>query len=354
MGTATAPSDSRLPTVDKGGSRPTLQQRRGWVRFRRNHLAIISAWFLVWCLLSIAVAMPFAVSWFDVQDLEQAVRHPPTATPIGTQAAFAEQLRENPVGAWFRWAESAAYRVSGWMGYDALGRSLWYRAMLGWLVRLGIGLAAATIAVTFGTFWGAAAALVGGGTDTLMMRVVDVLYGLPYVLLVILLKVGLEEPLRSLLGNRAELANIVILFVAIGSVSWLTPARVVRGQVLSLTRQAFVEAARAGGAGNLRILWRHLLPNVVGPVLVCATLVVPQAILQESFLSFLGIGVRAPMPSLGRLAADGVQAVNTFVGFWWLITFPCVILVATLVALNFVGDGLRDAFDPKSSVAPMV
>jgi len=116
----------------------------------------------------------------------------------------------------------------------------------------------------------------------------------------------------------------------------------------------FVEAARAGGAGTLRILWRHLLPNLVGPVVVCATLVVPQAILQESFLSFLGIGVRAPIPSLGRLAADGVQAVNTFVGFWWLITFPCVLLVATLLALNFLGDGLRDALDPKSSQAPIV
>jgi len=329
-------------------------RRRVWARFRRNRLARASAWFLALCLLLILASMPFALSWFDMQGLENAVRHPPVVTPVADADAFSGQLRQNPLGRWFTWAEPAAHYVAGWMGYDALGRSLLYRCMLGWLVSLGIGLAAACFAVVFGTFWGAVAALAGGRTDTLMMRVVDMFYGLPYVLLVILLKVGLEGPLRSLLGDRAELANVVILFAAIGAVSWLTPARVVRGQVLSLAQQVFVEAARAGGAGTLRILWRHLLPNLVGPVVVCATLVVPQAILQESFLSFLGIGVRAPIPSLGRLAADGVQAVNTFVGFWWLITFPCVLLVATLLALNFLGDGLRDALDPKSSQAPIV
>lgn len=131
-------------------------------------------------------------------------------------------------------------------------------------------------------------------------------------------------------------------------------ARVIRGQVLSLRERAFVEAARACGAGPLRVFVRHLLPNLVGPIVVYSTLVIPQAIMQESFLSFLGIGVQQPIPSLGRLAADGVEAVNTFVGFWWLIVFPCGILVLTLLALNFVGDGLRDALDPQSRASPMI
>jgi len=126
-------------------------------------------------------------------------------------------------------------------------------------------------------------------------------------------------------------------------------ARVVRGQVLSLKSQPFIEAARAAGAGQTRILLRHIAPHLVGPMTVYATLVVPQAILQESFLSYLGIGIRQPLPSLGRLAADGVQAVNTFVSFWWLLVVPCAALVITLLALNFIGDGLREAFDPKAS-----
>jgi ABC-type dipeptide/oligopeptide/nickel transport system permease subunit len=151
------------------------------------------------------------------------------------------------------------------------------------------------------------------------------------------------------MGRNSRAAQIVILFLAIGSISWLTMARVVRGQVLSLRNRPFVEAARAIGARPARIVWRHLIPNTVGTVLVYATLIVPQAILQESFLSFLGIGIQQPMPSLGRLAADGVYAVNSFVSYWWLLVFPCGLLVSTLLALNLIGDGLRDAVDPKSS-----
>jgi ABC-type dipeptide/oligopeptide/nickel transport system permease subunit len=240
------------------------------------------------------------------------------------------------------------------MGHDDLGRSLFYRVWPGLLVSLSIGLAAAAMAVVIGTAWGSIAALAGGRVDTAMMRVVDVLYGLPYILMVILLKVGLTRPLTALFGGHTKSADIVILFIAIGGVSWLTMARVVRGQVLSLRAQPFVEAARAAGARPVRILWRHVLPNLIGPVVVYATLVVPQAILQESFLSFLGIGVQQPTPSLGRLAADGVQAVNTYVGYWWLIVFPCALLVMILLALNFLGDSLRDAFDPKSSAVSLV
>lgn len=341
------PNTESLVTAGSPGS-------RGWRRFHRNRPAAFSAAFLLAASVGLCLALPFSGSWFDVQGLEQAVRHPPSYLPSGEYTRFADQLQMSRMGRPLAWAGPAAYRAAGWMGYDALGRSLFYRCLLGWLVSLGVGLAAAATAVVLGTAWGCVAAYVGGRTDAVMMRIVDVLYGLPYVLLVILLGIGLERPVQNLLGAQSRWSHVLILFVAIGSVSWLTMARVVRGQVLSLRSQAFVEAARAAGIRPLRILWRHILPNLVGPVAVYATLLVPQAILQESFLSFLGLGVRAPIPSLGRLAAEGVQAVNTFVSFWWMITFPCVILVATLLALNFWGDGLRDAFDPKSSAASLV
>jgi len=172
--------------------------------------------------------------------------------------------------------------------------------------------------------------------------------------MVILMKVAITRPLTILLDGHAMLAQLVILIVAIGGVSWLTLARVVRGQVLSLRTQPFVEAAQANGASALYLLRRHILPNVAGPIVIYATLVIPQAILQESFLSFLGIGVQQPIPSLGRLAADGIEAVNAYVGFWWLIAYPFGALVVTLTALNFIGDGLRDAIDPKSTQATLI
>jgi ABC-type dipeptide/oligopeptide/nickel transport system permease subunit len=176
---------------------------------------------------------------------------------------------------------------------------------------------------------------------------VDVLYGLPFILLVILLKVALETPLQRAMGD-SRLAGILVLLVAIGANSWLTMARIVRGQVLSLKQRAFVEAARAYGAGGFRILRCHLLPNLVGPIVVYGSLIVPQAILGESFLSFMGIGIQRPIPTWGSLVAEGLQAVNTVVNYWWLIVVPCLLLSLTLLAANFVGEGLRDAFDPRS------
>jgi oligopeptide transport system permease protein len=181
---------------------------------------------------------------------------------------------------------------------------------------------------------------VGRGTDTVMMRIVDVLYGLPYVLLVILLLV--------LFAEQTTVVRMAALFLAIGAVSWLTMARIVRGQVLSLREAEFVQAARALGARPGRIIFRQMLPNLTGPILVCATLTVPLAILQESFLSFLGLGVPPPLASWGTLAAGAVEALNPIQTYWWLLVFPCAMLGGTLLALNFVGDGLRDAFDPRS------
>ncbi len=295
------------------------------------------------------------------------------------------------------------------LGTDLLGRDLLARCAAGGGISLAIGLCAALISVVIGTLYGAVAGYVGGRVDGVMMRIVDILYGLPYILLVVLLAVASDAVLDEYISKsrareawigeqaalvlkerqqphdtaavrkalatepalRAELAaradtepslrrgevsetartvyDVVTLLVAIGGVSWLTMARVIRGQVLSLKNQPFVEAARAVGCGRRRIFLRHLLPNLLGPIIVYATLTVPQAILQESFLSFLGIGVKPPLPSWGNLAADGLDQLNLVQSHWWLLLFPCLLLGSTLLALNFVGEGLREAFDPRRS-----
>lgn len=304
-------------------------------------LTKVAAAFVGLSILASAATLPFSLAWYNVQEFDRAVRQPPSWAPTLPLEVYSP----NAGGA----LAPVAHRATSWLGHDDLGRSLLYRLLPGFLVSLGIGGAAATMAMLIGVLWGATAALLGGRADQLMMRIVDVLYGLPYILMVILLKVALSKPLTSLLGGYTRAADLVVLLVAIGGVSWLTMARVIRGQVLSLRSMTFIEAARAAGASHARILTRHLIPNLIGPMAVYATLAVPQAIVQESFLSFLGIGVQAPTPSLGRLAADGVHAVNTFVDFWWLLAFPCGTLVLTLLALNFIGDGLRDRFDAMSA-----
>lgn len=245
------------------------------------------------------------------------------------------------------------------LGTDLFGRSLMWRCLLGGAISLGIGGCAAMIAVGIGVTWGATAGYLGGRVDSFMMRIVDVLYGLPYILLVVLMDLALEPFVnRGLVGlgfndsSASGLAGIVTLLVAIGGVSWLTMARVIRGQVLSLRSQPFMEAARATGTGHVRTLLIHLLPNLIGPIVVYATLTVPQAILQESFLSFLGIGVQAPIPSWGNLASDGLPqlhrlGMNAGAVEWWLLLFPCLLLGLTLMALNFLGDALRNRLDPK-------
>jgi ABC-type dipeptide/oligopeptide/nickel transport system permease subunit len=318
------------------------------LRSRGRLVARISALWVGLLLVTSIGTLPLSLRWYNVQELDAAVRHAPSPQAV---VAY-ERYDMGPRG--LKPAARIAHRAVSWFGHDDLGRSLLYRVLPGALVSLAMGLAAAAMAVGIGTTWGAAAALIGGRLDFIMMRIVDVLYGLPYILMVILLKVGLTRPLTVLFGGHTRGADLVVLLLAIGGVSWLTMARVIRGQVLSLRSQPFVEASRAAGAGAFHIFRRHLLPNLVGPIAVYATLVVPQAMLQESFLSYLGIGIQQPTPSLGRLAADGVEAVNTFVGYWWLIVFPCAILVLTLLALNFIGDALRDAYDPKSNAVMLV
>ena len=249
------------------------------------------------------------------------------------------------------------------LGTDVLGRSLLWRCLLGGAISLGVGASAAVIAVAIGVLWGAIAGLAGGFTDALMMRIVDVLYGLPYILLVVLLDLALSPAVEQMLrwslpmgtaDSAASLADVVTLLVAIGGLSWLTMARVIRGQVLSLRAQPFVEAARASGVATSGILCRHLLPNLMGPIVVYATLTIPTAILAESTLSFLGIGVQAPLPSWGNLASEGISELHalSLPGAnlkWWLIIWPCVLLGLTLLALNLSGDRLREKLDPRST-----
>jgi oligopeptide transport system permease protein len=243
-----------------------------------------------------------------------------------------------------------------WMGYDTLGRSILARSLFGGTISLSVGIAAATIAVFLGVMVGLFAGYRGGWVDSALMRFVDIMYGLPYILLVILFKIAFEPKLIQLfkwmeIRSAAELANGVVLFAAIGLVSWLTMARVVRGQVLSLRSLPYIEACRAMGLKERRIFARHILPNLIGPITVYATLTVPSAILQESFLSFLGVGVNPPLATWGSLASEGVEQLTPLKFYWWMLLFPCALLAVTLLSLNFLGDGLRDVFDPKKEAA---
>ena len=218
-----------------------------------------------------------------------------------------------------------------WLGSDQKGRDLLARLLFGARVSLAIALLATLISVLIGVSYGALSGWLGGRWDELMMRIVDVLYGLPFLFLVILLLV---------VAGRST----VNLFVALGAVSWLSMARIVRGQVLSLRRRPFVEAAVAMGVGQARILWRHILPNALGPIVVYATLSVPAVIIEEAFLSFLGLGVQPPAASWGTLISEGARLMAQHP---WLILYPGTLLTLTLFALHFVGDGLRDAVDPR-------
>jgi oligopeptide transport system permease protein len=217
------------------------------------------------------------------------------------------------------------------IGTDALGRDLLARLLMGLRVSLAIGLVATLVSLVIGVAWGAVAGFVGGRLDEAMMRIVDVLYSLPFIFFVILLMVTFGS-------------NIVLIFVAIGAVEWLTMSRIVRGQTLTLKHKEFVEAARAAGLSQSAIIGRHIVPNLLGPVVVYVTLTIPAVILAESFLSFLGLGVQPPSASLGTLIAHGAQDMELAP---WLLVFPSLVMVVTLMSFNFIGDGLRDAIDPK-------
>ena len=218
-----------------------------------------------------------------------------------------------------------------WLGSDLFGRDLLTRILYGSRISLAVGFIASFVALIIGVSWGAVAGYLGGRIDVLMMRTVDVLYALPFTIFIILLMV--------VFGN-----NIILLFLAIGAVEWLTMARIVRGQVLHVKQQGFVEAAVSLGLSRFQIITRHVLPNVLGPVIVYTTLTIPNVILLESFLSFLGLGIQPPQSSWGLLISYGVETMEEYP---WLLIFPAVILSLTLFSLNFLGDGLRDALSER-------
>jgi oligopeptide transport system permease protein len=298
------------------------------------------------CIATLPLTLNPNSSLFYDRQQSDVVRFPPLSAPVPGAAVGSDQKQRD-------------WRPIAWAGYDALGRSIFARCLLGGTISLAVGLAAATISVVLGVSVGLIAGYRGGWTDSGLMRTVDVLYGLPYVLMVVLFKIAFETPLTKLLDHKplnewfgpAPAANVIVMFLAIGLVSWLTMARVVRGQVLSIRSQPYIEACRAMGLPQWRIFLRHILPNLVGPITVYATLTVPSAILQESFLSFLGVGVSPPLPTWGSLASDGVAALSPVRLYWWMLVFPCILLVVTLLSLNFMGDGLRDIFDPKREAA---
>ncbi|MBI5690888.1 MAG: ABC transporter permease [Verrucomicrobia bacterium] len=282
-----------------------------WLRLRKNRLAVFGLWSLALVTLA-CVAGP----WFSPYGYEE------------------QQLDLGASGPGLR----------HWLGTDTLGRDLLVRLLTGGRVSLAVGLAATFVALTIGVVYGAVAGFVGGKRDAFLMRVVDIMYSLPFAIFVILLMVMSEEIAKRF--NFGPSWRLVLLFVAIGAVEWLTMARIVRSQVMAVKKMEFIEAARSLGYGRRRIIFRHILPNILGPVIVYTTLTIPAVMLLEAFLSFLGLGVQPPMSSWGVLIKDGAEKMEEFP---WLLIFPAGIFSLTLFSLNFLGDGLRDALDVRSS-----
>ncbi len=269
-------------------------------RLKKNKLAVISGFILI-ALIVLAIFAPWiAPHSYSYQNLELGA--------VGPSSTY-------------------------WLGTDTLGRDQFSRILYGARVSLLVGFVATAVALVIGVSWGIVAGFFGGKIDSTMMRIVDILYGLPFIIFIVLLMV--------IFGR-----NIWLLFLAIGAVEWLTMARIVRGQVLTLKNQEFVLAAQAMGIRNLSLFFRHILPNILGTIAVYATLTIPQVMLLEAFLSFLGLGVQPPMSSWGTLIRYGVESMEEYP---WMLIFPGLIFTITLFCLNFFGDGLRDAIDPRSS-----
>jgi oligopeptide transport system permease protein len=301
--------------------------RDAWRRLAKNRAALVSGVILVLLILG-CVLVPELSSWrYDQADLETG------ATP-----------------------PSAAH----WMGTDFYGRDLMARVFFGGRISFAVGIIATMVAFFIGVSWGGIAGYFGGRVDALMMRFVDVLYTFPFLVFVILLMVFFgndRTPVyavyKALLGLFVEhpgdprwfpVFQIVIVFAALGSISWLTMARIVRGQVIALRNQPFVEAARSIGVGHAGLIFRHLIPNALGPIIVYTTLTVPSIMLTEAFLSFLGLGTQEPLASWGLLVSNGAESMDLFP---WTLFFPALFLAVTLFCFNFLGDGLRDALDPR-------
>jgi oligopeptide transport system permease protein len=303
----------------EGFVRGTSLWRDAWRRLFKNKLAVFGLIVVAFVTLAsitgptiIKRTFGFTPDYIPTHDLKLTKSFPPFTGPDGE----------------FSWLHP--------MGTDNAGRDQLARVLQGGQISLFVGVIATLVSLIIGVSYGAIAGYFGGRIDNVMMRFVDVLYSLPYVILVIVL--------LSMFRSQTPWGQLVLLFIALGSVSWLTMARIVRGQVLSLKNQEFILAARATGVSGPRIIFRHLVPNTLGPVIVYATLTIPQVMLTEAFLSFLGFGVQPPFASWGNLASEGIQNIGIFP---WQLVFPGVTMALTLFSLNFLGDGLRDALDPQ-------
>jgi len=305
-------------TVDAEPVVGTSLWRDAWKRLKRNHLAVFGM-VVVGLMVVATLTGPPIIEWatgytYDFIPSDPALIRalPPFTGPDGS----------------FSWTH--------WMGTDNAGRDIFARVLLGGRISLMVGIISTLVSLLIGIAYGATAGYAGGRLDELMMRIVDVLYAIPYMMVVIVL--------LAFFGQQSPLGQLFLLFTALGAVSWLTMARIVRGQVISLKNQEFILAARATGVTSAKIIIRHLIPNTLGPVIVYATLTVPSVMLLEAFLSFLGLGVQAPLASWGSLTADGIQNIAIFP---WQVIFPGATMALTLFSLNFLGDGLRDALDPQ-------
>ena len=299
--------------------RGTSLWRDAWRRLLKNKLAVFGLIVVVLITLAsvlgptvIKRATGFTPDYIPTEDTRLIRSFPPFTGPNGE----------------FSWTHP--------MGTDNAGRDQFARVLQGGQISLFVGIISTLVSLLIGVSYGAIAGYLGGRVDNIMMRLVDILYSLPYVIVVIVL--------LSMFRSQTPRGQLILLFIALGSVSWLTMARIVRGQVLSLKNQEFVMAAKATGVSTPRIIFRHVVPNTLGPVIVYATLTIPQIMLTEAFLSFLGFGVQAPLASWGSLASDGIQNIAIFP---WQLIFPGVTMALTLFSLNFLGDGLRDALDPQ-------
>lgn len=294
---------TQLKTVAGSGKKSEIGRSLwadAWSRLQRNRVAVWSMRFLLLEAL-VYLVTPFIVPYgFEVQDLEKTLAFPSTLH---------------------------------WFGTDTLGRDLFTRVLYGGRISMSVGILASLVSVFVGVIYGAISGYLGGRWDSLLMRAVDIMYAIPFIFLVIILMVFFGR-------------NILLLFLALGLTQWLTMARIVRGQVISLKQKEFIEACRALGISNTRIVLHHLIPNTLGPVIVYLTLTIPTVILEEAFLSFLGLGVQAPMASWGTLISNGVEVMEIAP---WVLLFPAFFLAVTLFSLNFLGDGLRDALDPKGA-----
>jgi oligopeptide transport system permease protein len=290
-----------------------------WRRLLKNKLAVFGMVVVILITLAsllgpsaVKKATGFSPDYIPSSDARLIKSFPPFTAPDGS----------------FSWTHP--------MGTDNQGRDLLARVLQGGQISLMVGIISTLVSLLIGIAYGAIAGYIGGSLDNVMMRLVDVLYSLPYIIVVIVL--------LSMFRSQTARGQLLLLFIALGSVSWLTMARIVRGQVLSLKNQEFVLAARATGVSTPRIIFRHIVPNTLGPVIVYATLTIPTVMLTEAFLSFLGFGVQPPLASWGSLASDGIQNIAIFP---WQLIFPGVTMALTLFSLNFLGDGLRDALDPQ-------